>query len=89
MRGECRGAWVDAEGWGGRALSRGGANGPLARPGSLVLFGSCSICLNVFRVGYGMSHIRCKSQLELVFPAIEIDLGGPRILRTAGTERML
>ncbi|XP_032947027.1 proton channel OTOP3 [Rhinolophus ferrumequinum] len=40
--------------------------------GSLLLFGSCTICLNVFRVGYDMSHIHCKSQLELIFPAIEI-----------------
>lgn len=45
---------------------------PPARPGSLVLFGSCTVCLNVFRVGYDVSHIRCKSQLELVFPAIEV-----------------
>ncbi|XP_060501442.1 proton channel OTOP3 isoform X3 [Panthera onca] len=40
--------------------------------GSLVLFGSCAICLNVFRVGYDVSHIHCKSQLELIFPVIEI-----------------
>ncbi|XP_019321837.2 proton channel OTOP3 isoform X1 [Panthera pardus] len=40
--------------------------------GSLVLFGSCAICLNVFRVGYDVSHIHCKLQLELVFPVIEI-----------------
>ncbi|XP_060147202.1 proton channel OTOP3 [Globicephala melas] len=46
--------------------------GPAWVRGSLVLFGSCAICLNVFRVGYGMSHIRCKSQLELIFPAVEI-----------------
>ncbi|KAM9044410.1 proton channel OTOP3 [Megaptera novaeangliae] len=46
--------------------------GPAWARGSLVLFGSCTICLNVFRVGYGMSHIQCKSQLELIFPAVEI-----------------
>ncbi|XP_060250999.1 proton channel OTOP3 isoform X1 [Ovis aries] len=46
--------------------------GPVWVRGSLVLFGSCTVCLNVFRVGYDVSHIRCKSQLELVFPAIEV-----------------
>uniref|UniRef100_A0A667J5N9 Otopetrin 3 n=1 Tax=Lynx canadensis TaxID=61383 RepID=A0A667J5N9_LYNCA len=40
--------------------------------GSLVLFGSCAVCLNVFRLGYDVSHIHCKSQLELIFPVIEI-----------------
>ncbi|XP_007958065.1 proton channel OTOP3 [Orycteropus afer afer] len=46
--------------------------GPLWVRGSLVLFGSCTVFLNVFRVGYDMSHSHCKSQLELVFPVIEI-----------------
>ncbi|XP_006886442.1 PREDICTED: otopetrin-3 [Elephantulus edwardii] len=46
--------------------------GPIWVRGSVVLFGSCTICLNVFRVGYDVSHIHCKSQLELVFPIIEI-----------------
>nr|XP_054312294.1 proton channel OTOP3 isoform X1 [Pongo pygmaeus] len=46
--------------------------GPLWVRGSLVLFGSCTFCLNIFRVGYDVSHIRCKSQLDLVFPVIEM-----------------
>ncbi|KAK2509699.1 hypothetical protein MC885_004521 [Smutsia gigantea] len=46
--------------------------GPIWVRGSLVLFGSCTICLNVFRVGYDVSHIHCKSKLELIFPVIEI-----------------
>uniref|UniRef100_A0A2K5CD26 Otopetrin 3 n=1 Tax=Aotus nancymaae TaxID=37293 RepID=A0A2K5CD26_AOTNA len=46
--------------------------GPLWVRGSLVLFGSCTFCLNIFRVGYDMSHVHCKSQLELVFPVIEM-----------------
>ncbi|XP_012891978.1 PREDICTED: otopetrin-3 [Dipodomys ordii] len=46
--------------------------GPIWVRGSLVLFGSCTICLNVFRMGYDVSHSHCKSELELLFPAIEI-----------------
>ncbi|XP_008591787.1 PREDICTED: otopetrin-3 [Galeopterus variegatus] len=46
--------------------------GPIWVRGSLVLFGSCFICLNVFRMGYSMSYSRCKLQIELVFPAIEM-----------------
>ncbi|XP_007099779.1 proton channel OTOP3 [Physeter macrocephalus] len=46
--------------------------GPSWVRGSLVLFGSCTICLNIFRVGYGVSHIHCKSQLEISSPAVEI-----------------
>ncbi|KAL2764662.1 proton channel OTOP3 isoform 2 [Daubentonia madagascariensis] len=46
--------------------------GPIWVRGSLVLFGSCTVCLNTFRVGYDVSHIHCKSQLELVFPVIEM-----------------
>ncbi|XP_055994383.1 proton channel OTOP3 [Sorex fumeus] len=40
--------------------------------GSLVLFGGFTICLNVFRVGYSVSHLECKEQLELVLPFIEM-----------------
>lgn len=50
-----------------------------AGPGSLLLFGSCTICLNVFRVGYDVSHIHCKSQLELLFPALEIIFTGLQV----------
>ncbi|XP_028745527.1 proton channel OTOP3 [Peromyscus leucopus] len=46
--------------------------GPIWVRGSLVLFGSCTICLNVFRMGYDVSHIHCKSEVELIFPVIEI-----------------
>ena len=37
-----------------------------------MLFGSCTICLNAFRMGYDVSHIHCKSEMELIFPIIEI-----------------
>lgn len=45
------------------------ATGPL---GSLLLFGGFTICLNGFRMGYDLSHSHCKSQLELIFPVVEI-----------------
>lgn len=67
------GCWVDG---GGREA--GGANGCPALPGSLLLFGSCTICLNVFLMGYDVSHL-CKSQLELIFPAIEIVFVGIQV----------
>lgn len=44
-----------------------------------MLFGSCTICLNIFRVGYDISHSGCKSQLELIFPAIEIIFMGVQV----------
>ncbi|XP_039715157.1 proton channel OTOP3 [Pteropus medius] len=46
--------------------------GPIWVRGSLLLFGVFTICLNGFRVGYDLSHSHCKSQLELIFPAVEI-----------------
>uniref|UniRef100_A0A8C3YN50 Otopetrin 3 n=1 Tax=Catagonus wagneri TaxID=51154 RepID=A0A8C3YN50_9CETA len=46
--------------------------GPVWVRGSLVLFGSCTTCLNIFRVGYDISHSACKSQMDLIFPALEI-----------------
>ncbi|XP_008925193.1 proton channel OTOP3 [Manacus vitellinus] len=40
--------------------------------GSVLLFGSCSILLNVFEIGYTTILIHCKSKVEIVFPSIEI-----------------
>lgn len=37
-----------------------------------MLFGVCSILLNVFRMGYDIIHLQCKTQLEILFPCIEI-----------------
>ncbi|XP_077612215.1 proton channel OTOP3 [Crocuta crocuta] len=53
-------------------LFRDSHAGSIWMRGSLLLFGSCAICLNVFRVGYDVSHNHCKSQMELIFPVIEI-----------------
>uniref|UniRef100_A0A8C3P6A2 Otopetrin 3 n=1 Tax=Cyanoderma ruficeps TaxID=181631 RepID=A0A8C3P6A2_9PASS len=38
----------------------------------LLLFGSCSILLNVFQIGYSTILIHCKSRVEIVFPSIGI-----------------
>ncbi|NXR42617.1 OTOP3 protein, partial [Zosterops hypoxanthus] len=40
--------------------------------GSVLLFGSCSILLNVFQIGYSTILIHCKSRVEIVFPTIGI-----------------
>ncbi|NWS84287.1 OTOP3 protein, partial [Toxostoma redivivum] len=40
--------------------------------GSVLLFGSCSILLNVFQIGYSTILIHCKSKVEIVFPCIGI-----------------
>lgn len=41
-------------------------------PGSVLLFGTCSILLNVFQIGYSTILIHCKSRVEIVFPSIGI-----------------
>nr|XP_060620706.1 proton channel OTOP3 [Anolis sagrei ordinatus] len=46
--------------------------GPVWVKGSLILFGACSVLLNMFQIGYDIIHIRCKSQVSPVFPSIEI-----------------
>ncbi|KAM7146231.1 proton channel OTOP3 [Macrochelys suwanniensis] len=53
-------------------LYRDSHAGPVWVQGSLVLFGACTILLHVFGIGYNISHIHCKSQLEILFPCIEI-----------------
>ncbi|NXS36539.1 OTOP3 protein, partial [Pomatostomus ruficeps] len=40
--------------------------------GSVLLFGSCRILLNVFQIGYSTILIHCKSRVEIVFPSIGI-----------------
>ncbi|NWS03907.1 OTOP3 protein, partial [Motacilla alba] len=40
--------------------------------GSVLLFGSCSILLNVFQIGYSTVLVHCKSKVEIVFPIIGI-----------------
>ncbi|XP_062977571.1 proton channel OTOP3 [Elgaria multicarinata webbii] len=46
--------------------------GPMWVKGSLLLFGVFSIFLNIFRIGYTVSHLQCKSQVEFFFPSIQI-----------------
>ncbi|XP_005998333.1 proton channel OTOP3 [Latimeria chalumnae] len=39
--------------------------------GSLVVFGACSILLDVFKIGYFISYKECQSSVQIVFPFIE------------------
>ncbi|XP_009092662.1 proton channel OTOP3 [Serinus canaria] len=40
--------------------------------GSVLLFGSCSVLLNVFQIGYSSVLVQCKSKVEILFPVIGI-----------------
>ncbi|NXL41262.1 OTOP3 protein, partial [Podilymbus podiceps] len=53
-------------------LYRDSHAGPIWIRGSVLLFGSFSILLNVFQIGYSTILIHCKSRVEIVFPSIEI-----------------
>uniref|UniRef100_A0A8B9V380 Otopetrin 3 n=1 Tax=Anas zonorhyncha TaxID=75864 RepID=A0A8B9V380_9AVES len=53
-------------------LYRDSHAGPVWIRGSLLLFGSFSVLLNVFQIGYSVIQIHCKSKVEIVFPSIEI-----------------
>ncbi|KFR07746.1 Otopetrin-3, partial [Nipponia nippon] len=46
--------------------------GPIWIRGSVLLFGSFSILLNAFQIGYSAILIQCKSRVEIVFPSIDI-----------------
>ncbi|KAK2536878.1 proton channel OTOP3 isoform X1 [Columba livia] len=46
--------------------------GPIWIRGSVLLFGSLSILLNVFQISYSAILIECKSGVDIVFPSIEI-----------------
>lgn len=46
--------------------------GPIWVRGSLLLFGGCTVGLNIFRVGYDVMHTHCKSKLEVIFPSMDI-----------------
>ncbi|NXD16042.1 OTOP3 protein, partial [Nothocercus nigrocapillus] len=54
--------------------------GPIWLRGSLLLFGAFSVLLNVFEIGYSVIHIQCKSQVQIVFPCIEILFVGTQAL---------
>ncbi|XP_039198828.1 proton channel OTOP3 [Crotalus tigris] len=40
--------------------------------GSLILFGVCSVALHSFRIGYDIIYIQSESQMEILFPSIQI-----------------
>ncbi|XP_064584668.1 proton channel OTOP3 [Zonotrichia leucophrys gambelii] len=47
--------------------------------GAVLLFGSCSILLNVFEIGYSTILVRCKSNVEILFPVVAILFIGTQI----------
>ncbi|NWR16463.1 OTOP3 protein, partial [Emberiza fucata] len=53
-------------------LYRDSHAGPIWVRGSVLLFGSCSILLNVFQIGYSTILVHCKSRVEILFPVIGI-----------------
>ncbi|XP_075374990.1 proton channel OTOP3 [Mycteria americana] len=53
-------------------LYRDSHAGPIWIRGSVLLFGSFSILLNAFQIGYSAILIQCKTRVEIVFPSIEI-----------------
>ncbi|NXU53821.1 OTOP3 protein, partial [Turnix velox] len=53
-------------------LYRDSHAGPIWIRGSVLLFASFSILLNVFQIGYSAILIQCKSRVEIIFPSIEI-----------------
>ncbi|NXP91552.1 OTOP3 protein, partial [Passerina amoena] len=53
-------------------LYRDSHAGPIWVRGSVLLFGSCSILLNVFQIGYSTILVQCKSKVEILFPIIDI-----------------
>ncbi|KAM6111237.1 LOW QUALITY PROTEIN: proton channel OTOP3 [Pterocles gutturalis] len=53
-------------------LYRDSHAGPIWIRGSVLLFGTFSILLNAFQIGYSSILIHCKSRVEIVFPSIEI-----------------
>ncbi|KAF2982083.1 hypothetical protein EK904_000255 [Melospiza melodia maxima] len=60
-------------------LYRDSHAGPIWVRGSVLLFGSCSILLNVFEIGYSTILVRCKSNVEIMFPVIAILFIGTQI----------
>ncbi|XP_069510947.1 proton channel OTOP3 [Ambystoma mexicanum] len=40
--------------------------------GSLVLFGTCSLLLAVFNIGFEVDRAGCESSIEIIFPCLEI-----------------
>ncbi|NXK21900.1 OTOP3 protein, partial [Arenaria interpres] len=53
-------------------LYRDSHAGPIWIRGSVLLFASFSILLNVFQIGYSAILLQCKSRVQIVFPSIEI-----------------
>ncbi|NXM36174.1 OTOP3 protein, partial [Oxyruncus cristatus] len=53
-------------------LNRDSHAGAIWIRGSVLLFGGCSILLNVFQIGYSTILIHCKSKVDILFPSVGI-----------------
>ncbi|KAK3552942.1 hypothetical protein QTP86_029653, partial [Hemibagrus guttatus] len=45
--------------------------GPVWLRGGLVLFGICSLIMDVFKVAFYVGHVHCDSPVKIVFPAVQ------------------
>ncbi|XP_005998335.3 proton channel OTOP2-like [Latimeria chalumnae] len=45
--------------------------GPIWLIGGLALFGVCSLVLDVFKIGYSIGYISCRSPINIVFPGVQ------------------
>ncbi|XP_029456451.1 proton channel OTOP2-like [Rhinatrema bivittatum] len=45
--------------------------GPIWLRGGLVLFGICSLALDIFKIGYYIGYIRCESPIKIIYPVVQ------------------
>ncbi|TSK87571.1 Otopetrin-2 [Bagarius yarrelli] len=45
--------------------------GPVWLRGGLVLFGICSLLMDVFKIAFYVGHVHCDSPVKIVFPAVQ------------------
>ncbi|XP_030062194.1 proton channel OTOP2 [Microcaecilia unicolor] len=45
--------------------------GPIWLRGGLVLFGICSLVLDILKIGYYVGYIRCESPIKIIYPVVQ------------------
>nr|XP_033817178.1 proton channel OTOP2-like [Geotrypetes seraphini]XP_033817179.1 proton channel OTOP2-like [Geotrypetes seraphini] len=45
--------------------------GPIWLRGGLVLFGTCSLALDILKIGYYIGYIRCESPIKIIYPVVQ------------------